>query len=295
MPVPTQSALEHTLGEFLRARRELTDPEEVGIPDIGGRRVKGLRREELAMLAGVSIDYYTRLEQGRDRHPSIQVQRALGRVLKLDGDALSYMAKLAAPPTPGNRDPEDCECVRPGLERIVMALVGQPAMVVGRRGDVLAANPLATALTPYWSRGSNLLRALLLVPEAHSLFPDWDRVATECIANFRATLGDNLDDPRLTALVGELSLKSEFFRRRWARHEVRRKTTGEIRFDHPLVGELTLGFESLQVSGSESQSLMVYHARPGSSDERALRILAAIEGGGEMTEAAGSTIAFAAD
>jgi transcriptional regulator with XRE-family HTH domain len=278
MAVETQSALEHTLGEFLRARRELTDPEEVGIPDFGRRRVKGLRREELAMLAGVSIDYYTRLEQGRDRHPSVQVQRALGRVLKLDGDALGYMAKLAAPPTPGNRDPDDCECVRPGLERIVSALVDQPAMVLGPQTDVLAANALATALNPHWRRGSNLLHALLLVPEARSLFPEWEKLATDCIASFRATLGDNLDDPRLTALVGELSLKSEFFREQWARHEVRRKTTGELRFDHPLVGELTLGFEFLQVGGCESQSLSVYHAEPGSCDERALRVLAAIEG-----------------
>lgn len=291
MPVPADTALEHTLGEFLRARRELTDPQDVGIPDFGRRRVKGLRREELAMLAGVSIDYYTRLEQGRDSHPSLQVQRALGRVLKLDADALSYMASLAAPPTPGNRDPEDCEGVRPGLERIITALSGQPAMVIGRRVDVLTATPLATALNPHWRRGSNLMHALLLVPESRSLFLEWEKVAGECVASFRATLGDNLDDPRLTELVGELSLKSEEFRELWARHEVRRKTTGETRFDHPLVGELTLGFESLQITGCESQTLTVYHAEPGSRDEQALRILATIEDGVEPEAASLSAAA----
>jgi transcriptional regulator with XRE-family HTH domain len=277
-----ETALEHTLGEFLRARRELTDPEEVGIADFGRRRVKGLRREELAMLAGVSIDYYTRLEQGRDRHPSIQVQRALGRALSLDGDALTYMANLAAPPTPGNRDPDDCECVRPGLELILDSLTEKPAMVLGPRVDVLAANPLAAALNPHWRRGSNLLHALLLDPEAQRLFPEWDKVAAECIASFRATLGDNLDDPRLTELVGELSLKSETFRRLWARHDVRRKTAGETRFDHPLVGGLTLGFETLQVSGCENQTLVVHHAEPGSTDERALRVLASMAQDGEL-------------
>jgi len=275
MALQAEIALEHTLAEFLRARRELTDPEEVGIPDFGRRRVKGLRREELAMLAGVSIDYYTRLEQGRDRHPSAQVQQALGRALRLDGDALAYMASLASPPTPGNRDPEDCECVRPGLERIVDALVGQPATISGPRVDVLAANSMATALNPHWRRGSNLLHGLLLFPESRSLFPDWSKVVDDCVAGFRATLGDNLDDPRLTALVGELSLKSEAFRERWARHDVRRKTTGEVRFDHPLVGEMTLGFEALQVGGCENQTLTVYSAPPGSEDERALRLLGA--------------------
>ena len=277
MPVQTEAAVEHSLGEFLRARRELTDPQEVGIPDFGRRRVKGLRREELAMLAGVSIDYYTRLEQGRDRHPSLQVQHALGRVLKLDEDALAYMANLAAPPTPGNRDPEDCECVRPGLQRILESVGAQPAMVTGRRADVLAANSAAVALNPLWRRGSNMMHSLLLVPETKSLYIEWEKVAAECVAAFRAELGDNLDDPRLTELVGELSLKSETFRELWARHDVRRKTTGKIRFDHPLVGELTLGFDSLQVAGSDSQTLAVYHAEPGSSDERALRVLAVTE------------------
>jgi transcriptional regulator with XRE-family HTH domain len=263
------------LGEFLRARRELTRPEDFDLPGTR-RRVPGLRREEVAMLAGVSADYYVRLEQGRDKHPSEQVIEALARVYALDGDAVAHLHELARPVTRRRRAPSRPERVSPGVLRLLDAWTHTPAMVVGRYLDVLANNMLAGVLNSCSVRGQNQVRAVFLDPAMRDLFPQWDTVAQETVASLRAAAGPDLDDPRLTDLVGELSLKSPEFRRLWARHDVRARTAGTKRFVHPIVGELDLGYETFAVNGAQGQTLVAYHAEPGSPSERALALLGSV-------------------
>ena len=271
-----QMAEENRIGQFLRARRERVRPEDVGLPDFGRRRVPGLRREELATLAGVSADYYVRLEQGRERHPSEQVIDALARALQLDDDATAHLHELARPAPRRRRAARRTERVRPELLRLMEAWTHTPAMVTGRHLDVLAANSLATALHGGFSRGTNLVRSLFLDPAARERYPDWDEVTKDTVAALRASVGPDLDDSHLTDLVGELSLKSERFRTLWARHDVREKTYGTKRFVHPQVGELTIHYETFAVAGSSGQVLSVYHAEPGSPTEQALALLSSL-------------------
>lgn len=271
---------ENRIGRFLRARRELVRPEEVGIP-IGTpptrRRVPGLRREELAMLAGVSADYYVRLEQGRDQHPSEQVLDALARALRLDDDATAHLHELARPaPRRRRRPAARLERVRPSLQRLMDAWSESPAVVIGRRMDVLAANPMALALNPAQRVGSNVVRLTFLDPEQQAMLPDFERAAAATVASLRAQVGPDLDDPLLHELVGELSLKSELFRRHWARHEVHAKTHGTKVMIHPLVGEVELDYESFSVNGADGQMLIVYHAQPGTASARALALLSSM-------------------
>jgi transcriptional regulator with XRE-family HTH domain len=270
---------DNRIGQFLRARRELVQPEDVGIESYGRRRVPGLRREELAMLAGVSVDYYVRLEQGRERHPSEQVLEALARALQLDDTAARHLQELARPPTRRRRPSARPQRVRPGVERLMDSWSHSPAFVMGRCMDVLAANSLADALHGRSIRGINLVRSIFLEPGAQDFYADWDDVARDTVATLRALAGTDLDDPRLTELVGELSLKSEEFRRLWARHDVREKTSGTKRFVHPVVGELSLGYESFAIGGAPGQILVVYHTEPGGRDERALKLLESVAAG----------------
>ena len=272
-------ATDNRIGQFLRARRERVRPEDVGLPDFGRRRVPGLRREELATLAGVSADYYVRLEQGRERHPSEQVIDALARALQLDDEATAHLHELARPAPRRRRAARRTERVRPELLRMMEAWAHTPAMVTGRHLDVLAANSLATVLHGGFASGNNLVRTLFLDPAARERYPDWDAVAKETVAALRAWVGPDLDDPHLTDLVGELSLKSERFRALWARHDVREKTHGTKRFVHPQVGELTLHYEVFAVAGSSGQMLSVYHAEAGSPTEQALALLSSIAAG----------------
>jgi transcriptional regulator with XRE-family HTH domain len=261
------------LGEFLRARRELTRPDDFGLPDPGRRRVPGLRREEVALLAGMSADYYIRLEQGRDKHPSEQVIEALARVFTLDEEGVAHLRALARPATRSRRRPSQPERVSPRLERLLDAWTDTPALVLGRYLDVLANNQLAAALNHCSVKGANQLRVMFLDPGSRRLYSDWDTVAAETVASLRASAGTDLDDPRLTELIGELSLKSEDFRRLWARHDVGVKTAGTKRYHHPLVGELTLAYETFSVNGNPGQFLVVYHAEPGSPSDQALKLL----------------------
>ncbi len=263
------------LGHFLRARRDLVTPALVGITeDDARRRVPGLRREELALLAGISLDYYVRLERGRDRHPSALVLDALARALQLDPDAAAHLHALAAHPVPGRpRRARRAERVRPAVARTVAGLNEQPAFVHGRLTDVLEANPLAKRLLPGFTPGVNLMRFVFLDPRAREGYGDWDAIARDAVAGLRAAAGTDLDDPALTALVGELSLKSEAFGRLWARHDVRDKSAGTKRFRHPQVGELALDYETFPVAASPGQVLVVYSAAPGSEGERSLRLL----------------------
>ncbi|MDQ1539879.1 MAG: hypothetical protein QOH29_605 [Actinomycetota bacterium] len=265
---------ENLIGEYLRARRELVRPQDVGIPDLGGRRrVPGLRREEVAMLAGVSNDYYVRLEQGRDQHPSQQVLDALARALQLDDDATAHLHRLATPPTRRRRKIARPEKVPAGILQLIAAWSETPAYVQGRYMDVLAANPIATALAPYYAKGENLVRATFLDPRVCDMHGDWEHLTESTVAGLRSLVGPDIDDPRLNELVGELSVRSERFRQLWARHDVRPKRSSATRIDHPVVGPLELSYEKLPIPDTDRQMLSIYHAEPGSPSAQALALL----------------------
>ncbi|HWC82397.1 MAG TPA: helix-turn-helix transcriptional regulator [Pseudonocardiaceae bacterium] len=259
------------LGEFLRARRALVRPEDHGLP-AGTRRTPGLRREEVALLAGVSTDYYIRLEQGRDRHPSPQVVEALAAALRLADEAAAYLRDLATPKPPRRRRTSRREYASAGLVGLMDAWPDTPALVYGRYLDLLAANPLGEALFSWLGEETNLLRGIFLRPQARAFYRDWTTIVEGCIAALRAA-NDDPDDPRLVELVGELSVRSPEFARMWARHEVRAKTASVKHFEHPIVGTLSLRFENFQVNSAPGQHLVVYHAEPGSPEEQALTLL----------------------
>jgi transcriptional regulator with XRE-family HTH domain len=268
---------DNPLGEFLRARRHRVAPEEVGLPDYGRRRQSGLRREELALLAGVSSHYYARLERGEARNPSPAVLDALARVLRLDAETTAYLRQLAQP-APGRGAGERRhrpETARPGLVQAMARWTEQPAVIIGRHRDVLAVNELATALNAQFAVGRNLLREVFLDPAAREIYPDWADVALGAVAGFRATAGIELGDPHLVELVGELTRKSAEFRAMWDRHDVRDRTSGTKQYNNPLVGLITLNYESLTVTGATGQTLNIFTAEAGSADEEALRLLAA--------------------
>ena len=262
---------QNLLGDFLRARRELVSPEQVGIPLLGVRRVPGLRREEVAMLAGISADYYLRLEQGRDRRPSAQVLESIARALLLDEETTAYLAGLAAG-QPRRRPRATRETVPSGVAKLV-ATLQLPAFVEGRYLDVLAVNPLATALSPRLIVGGNRLRDVFLDPAEQALIPDWELATRGLIAGFRQAVGTDIDDPRFIELVGELSLASPRFRQLWARHDVRPRQGGRMRFDHPQVGRLVVNREKLGITGTEGMMLVMMHADPGSEDAEKLALL----------------------
>jgi transcriptional regulator with XRE-family HTH domain len=266
------------LGQYLRARRELVRPEDVGLPDVGRRRVPGLRREELAMLAGISSDYYLRLEQGRDHHPSAQVIDAIARVLQLEEDAIAHLRALAQPAATRRR-PAEPERAPSSIVQLIGSWPTTPAFVQGRHMDVLAANALASALSPVFSPGVNLVRATFLDPEVRRLVGDWEEVTQSAVARLRALAGPEVDDSRLVELVGELSVRSDRFRRLWARHDIEVVGTPARTFNHPLVGAVELRIERLAVTNAEGQLLIVHHADPGSPSERALTLLAGMAAG----------------
>ncbi|WP_199484963.1 helix-turn-helix transcriptional regulator [Actinomadura craniellae] len=262
----------NALGTYLRARREQVTPQQAGIPDVGVRRVPGLRREEVAMLAGISADYYLRLERGRDRNPSVQVLESIARVLHLDDDHMAHMLALVAE-VPRRRRPPRKGTPPPGALKLLDSLV-QPAFIEDRYFDILASNDLARALSPRLAAGGNQLRDLFLDPAEQALHPDWKDV-TECfIANLRQAVGNDVEDPRFIELTGELSLASPRFRQLWARHEVRGQRGAPLRLQHPQVGELTLNRERLSIGGAEDLMLVVYHPDAGSGDADKLTLLA---------------------
>jgi len=258
------------IGEYLRARRELVRPEDVGLSDNGHRRVPGLRRDELAMLAGISTEYYTRLEQGRDRRPSAQVLDALARALSLDEDATAHLHALGAPEVPRRRP----ERVRPGMRALLDAWHSTPAYVQGPFQDVLAANRLAVAVSPIFRPGGNILRSVLLDPAIQESLPGWQDRVGSLVAALRVMVGPDVDDPRLIDLVGDLSVKSDLFRRLWSRHDAKPHPGGGVqRLRHPIVGDLELHYEKFAVTGADGQLLVVYHALPGSPSAEALTLL----------------------
>jgi transcriptional regulator with XRE-family HTH domain len=266
----------NTLGEYLRARRELVTPADAGLPQFGVRRVPGLRREEVAMLAGISADYYLRLEQGRDRNPSVQVLDSLARVLQLDDTGTAYLLSLGREkPRRARRRPRK-ETVAPGIGKL-LGSIDLPAFVEGRYFDVLAANPLAAAISPRLVAGRNRLRDVFLDPAEQALYPDWDRATANVVAGFRKSVGTDTDDPRAIELVGELSLASDRFRALWARHDVGLYRGAGVTLDHPQVGLITLNREKLAINGSGGQILAIYHADTGSADAEKLALLASYQ------------------
>lgn len=264
-------AVEQTLGsigEYLRARRALVHPEAHGFP-VGHRRTPGLRRDEVAVLAGVSTDYYTRLEQGRERRPSTQVVESLARALLLDDEALTYLRTLVSPGVRTTTRYGEPEVACDGLVKLMNAWPATPAMVYGRYKDVLAANALGRALFSWLGDEDNLMRAIFTRPEARSFYRDWPTVAETYVASLRA--GDvDPDDDHLADLVHTLAASSPEFAALWARHEVVAPRTEVRALRHPRVGDLSLLTKSFTNASSPGQQLVVYYAEPGSPDEAAL-------------------------
>jgi transcriptional regulator with XRE-family HTH domain len=267
------------LSEFLRTRRARLKPEDVGLPDFGRhRRVPGLRREELAQLAGVSVAYYTRLEQGNGRNVSAEVLDAIARALRLTDAESSHLTHLAKPKQHKKKSSAPAQHVRAPLRQLLDSIDTVPAYISGRRSDILVWNRMAAAVFGDWSelppQERNWARLVFLRPEYRELYVDWEQKATDIVSMLRMDAGCHPDDPRLSALVGELSVKSEEFRRMWATHDVKEKTYGVKRLHHPLVGDLTLNFEGFRLGDGSEQSLITYHAEPGSPSADALRLLA---------------------
>ncbi|MFF9687091.1 helix-turn-helix domain-containing protein [Streptomyces sp. NPDC014623] len=267
------------LSEFLRSRRARLKPEDVGLPDFGRhRRVPGLRREELAQLAGVSVAYYTRLEQGNGQNVSAEVLGAIASALRLTSAEQAHLMHLAKPGQHRKKPSMRQQRVRGSLCQLLDTMEGVPAYVTGRRSEILAWNRMAAAVFGDWSQlppqERNWARLVFLKPEYHELFVEWDQKASDIVSYLRMDAGCHPDDPRLSALVGELSVKSEEFRRLWARHDVKEKSHGVKRLHHPLVGELTLSFETFALPDDAEQSVVAYYAEPGSASAEALRLLA---------------------
>jgi transcriptional regulator with XRE-family HTH domain len=279
------------LSEFLRSRRARLKPEDVGLPQFGRtRRVPGLRREELAQLAGVSVAYYTRLEQGNGRNVSMEVLDAIARALRLTDAEHAHLTHLAKPKRYKKKPSSPQQQVRTALQHLLDSLDGVPAYVTGRRSDILAWNRMASAVFGDWSAlpppERNWARLVFLSPAYRDLFVEWEFKAHDVVGFLRMDAGCHPDDPRLSALVGELSVKSEDFRRLWATQDVKEKSHGVKRLHHPLVGELTLSFETFGLPGDHDQALMIYHADPGSSSAESLRLLASW--GADATQAGAS-------
>ena len=269
--------------EFLVSRRARITPDQAGLAAYGrNRRVKGLRREEVALLAGISAEYYVRLERGNMRGVFEDALDGIARALHLDEAERMHLFDLvravnAAPNRGVGRRPSQ-ERVRPVVQRILDSLVGVAAFVRNERLDVLAANHLGEAFYgPQFDdpvRPVNSARFVFLNPRATEFFVDWDTIANDCVGILRAEAGRDPYDKRLSDLIGELSTRSEEFRLRWAAHNVKLHRTGAKRFQHPVVGELTLDFETLDLPADAGQKLLIYSAEPGSPSYQALQLLA---------------------
>ncbi|MFI5682088.1 helix-turn-helix transcriptional regulator [Streptomyces cellulosae] len=270
------------LGEFLRTRRARVTPEEAGLPTTTGRRrTAGLRREEVAMLAGVSIEYYRRLEQSKQRRPGRAVLEAVARVLRLDPDERSHLFALAeATAAPAPAPPPD-RGLRPDVLRMLGLVDPCPAYVLSRANDLLAANTRGLRLLPgieEWpERQRNTARYTFLHPTARRLYGNWEEVAAATVAHLRAAAGTYPDAPDITGVVGELVVKSEEFAALWQRYDVRNRTNGRKNFSHPSTGTMTLSYEAYEVARTDGHRLIVYQADPGSADHDAMVLLGLAE------------------
>jgi transcriptional regulator with XRE-family HTH domain len=257
---------DNALGEYLRARRQAVIPEDLGAAvSRRTRRVPGLRREEVAQLAGISVEYYVRMEQGRERHPSVQVMAALAAALELDAASEEFLRRLVEPPT-----------TRPtatvsgaSLKRLIDGLPS-PAFAHDRVLEVLESNALARALLPDFAPGTNLMRYAFLDPAAREFYLNWDEMTGRLVAYLRAQAAVPSVDPRLPELVAELSAQSDHFESLWGRHDVRPASTGVNRLHHPVVGRIDLSFDRLCYAGTSDPVILIYQAEPGSASALAL-------------------------
>lgn len=277
--------------DFLTTRRAKITPERAGLTDYGGhRRVAGLRREEVALLAGVSVDYYTKLERGDLKGVSDSVLEALARALQLDEAEHAHLLDLARAAGPGaaagtlarTRRRSAGQHVRPGVQRVLDAMGTAPAYVRNGRLDLLAANPLGRAVfaplfdspTTAAARPANIARFIFLDPAARDFYVDWEQLACDTVALLRGEAGRDPYDRALTELVGQLSTISDSFRTRWAAHNVRMHRSGVKHLHHPVVGDLTLTYESLELTADQGLRLNAYTAEPGTASQEGLGLLA---------------------
>jgi transcriptional regulator with XRE-family HTH domain len=273
------SAAPGDLREFLRTRRARITPQEAGLPpefSAGPRRVPGLRREEVALLAGISAEYYERFERGRVKSVSAAVLDAVARVLRLDATEHAHLRALAGPTRarPAALTPQR---VRPGLLRVLETLDDVPTLVLGRRMDVLATNALARAFYVDFNalpvRDRNMVRYLFTDANAREFYDDWSTTARRVVASLRRYAGSHPHDPQLNELVGELAVNDPDFRRWWAEHDVYTRDHGSKRYHHPIVGELELGYETFEPTGETDIMLGIHTVQPDSPSAHALQLL----------------------
>ncbi|WP_194893398.1 helix-turn-helix transcriptional regulator [Catenulispora pinisilvae] len=276
------------LGIFLKARRAAIQPEDVGLPTgTSVRRTPGLRREEVAILAGVSVDYYTRLERGKETNPSPAVVDALARILRLNPDEHQHLRDLTENAARPTRQVEQRQAriraVRQGPLILMENLRPNPAYIVSLTNDVLAANPAGLALFPgladYSPKQRNITRYLFLDPAAKQLYPEWDKLVPRSVAYLRARAGSDPDDPDLVRLIGELVVKSKEFARLWERYEVQNIGQGTKDFQHPEVGPMTLDYEAMELANTGGQRMIAYYTVPGTADHDAVTLLDMIGSG----------------
>lgn len=270
------------LGDFLRTRRAAVSPEDAGIPNWGTRRVPGLRREELAQLAGISINYYTRLEQGQSSNASDAIIEALARALQLDDDERAHLFALARPVPAKRRRPSRTETPSPGAIRLLESMPDVPALLLGRRNDILAWNRLGhTLLAGHLDIAApattgtrpNQMRLLFLDPHTRELYRNWADEAALAVSSLRYTAAHYPDDRLLAELIGDLSINSPEFATLWAKHDVRLCSSGTKHLHHPQLGDLDLHYEVLHLPDSNGQRLLTHTAQHGSASADAIALL----------------------
>ncbi|MEV6174014.1 helix-turn-helix transcriptional regulator [Streptomyces sp. NPDC051954] len=276
------------LGDFLRARREALKPQDVGLPEYGRRRVPGLRREEVALLAGVSSDYYIRLEQGRENSPSPQVLEAVAAALKLNAEATDHLNRLCLTASQRPRDWGRAD-VSPQLLQLMDGWEHTPAFVIGPALDIMAGNSLATALHSGFDQFDNLARMVFVDPAGRGFYQEWERAAHSCVAELRAAYGHDPESARIAEVVAELSAQSEEFAQIWRMHEVRSKSQEGKHLKHPEVGDLHIKFAAFTVNRAPHQQLVVYQAEPAGPTAAAFEALRAMAAEPKQSRTAGPT------
>ncbi|MCX4903720.1 helix-turn-helix transcriptional regulator [Streptomyces sp. NBC_00878] len=264
------------LGQFLRSRRGRLSPVAAGLPSTGRRRVPGLRRDEVAALAGVSLSYYSRLEQGRELSPSLRVLEAMARVLQLGEEDTRELFRLARPAGRRTKSPSRVERVRPHLRQLIESWTRTPAFIIGHAQDLLATNALADALYRDFAQHDNVLRMLFLDPAAKTFYGNAERAKNRAVADLQQTAATTPEDPRILELVGELSVRSGEFRSLWAREYTRVPPYDVKQMYHSVVGDLELRHEALTIRSAPGQQLILLQAEPGSPSADGLALLGSI-------------------
>ncbi|MFE4369832.1 helix-turn-helix transcriptional regulator [Streptomyces sp. NPDC056835] len=264
------------LGQFLRSRRERLSPAAAGLSNVGRRKVAGLRRDEVAALAGVSLSYYSRLEQGRELSPSPRVLEAMARALRLGDEDKRELFRLARPTARRTKSPVRVERVRPHLRRLIESWTTTPAFIIGHAQDLLATNSLADALYRDFAQPDNVLRMLFLDPAAKTFYRHAERARHHAVADLQRTAARTPEDPRILELVGELSVRSGEFRALWAREYSRVPPYDVKRVHHSLVGDLELRHEALNIRSAPGQQLIILQAEPSSPSADGLALLGSI-------------------